>query len=98
MKGKTSEKDILNKNSNLFFFGNFYNMSFSEYTTGIETVVGDEENLNSAITRDLFYLGKSLGKKYYFLRLCYNIFMFGIIVAVTVAAVMLLFQDMIDLF
>jgi HD superfamily phosphodiesterase len=98
MKGKTNEKDIQKKNSNLFFFGNFYNMSFSEYTSGIETVVGDEENLSSSITRDLFYLGKSLGKKYYFLRLCYNIFMFGIIFAVAVAAVMLLFQDVIDLF
>jgi hypothetical protein len=87
MKGYTKVEDIKNKNSNLFFFGNFYRMSFDEYVSGIATVVGDDEIMDSAITRDLFYLGKSLGKKYYFLRLCYNIFMFGIIGAVAAFAI-----------
>lgn len=82
MKGVTRPTDIEQKKSNLFFFGNFYQMSFDEYSSGIATVVADDEILDSAITRDLFYLGKALGKKYNYLRLCYNIFMFGIIGAV----------------
>jgi len=45
-------------------------------------VVKDDEKLDNSITRDLFYLGKALGKKYRYLRLCYNFFMYGIIFAV----------------
>lgn len=32
--------------------------------------------------RDIYYLGKVLGKKYKFLRIAYNIFMFGFVVSV----------------
>ena len=53
-------------------------MNFDEYEEGMEKVVGDNEILDNSITRDLFFLGKSLGKKYEYLRWCYNIFMVGI--------------------
>lgn len=78
MDGKTDMDMILNKKSNLFFFGNFSNMNFQEYEDGMRTVVGNNEILDNSITRDLFFLGKSLGKKYEYLRWCYNIFMVGI--------------------
>lgn len=82
MAGKSSMDEIKGKKSNLFFFGNFYEMTFAEYETGMREVVGDDELLDNAITRDLFFLGKALGKKYQYLRLCYNFFMYGIILAV----------------
>ena len=82
MKGKTTIEDIAKEESNLFFFGNFYNMSFEEYSGGINTVVSDEKLLDSSIIRDLFFLGKALGRKYFYLRLCYNFFMYGIILVV----------------
>jgi len=82
MKGLSSLEDIKGKKSNLFFFGNFFQMSFQEYEAGMRVVVSDNELLDNSITRDLFFLGKALGKKYQYLRLCYNFFMFGIIVAV----------------
>jgi predicted metal-dependent HD superfamily phosphohydrolase len=82
MKGQSTLEEIKGKKSNLFFFGNFYEMSFIEYEEGMREVVGNDELLDNAITRDLFFLGKALGKKYQYLRLCYNFFMYGLILAV----------------
>ncbi|MDX1477349.1 MAG: DUF5706 domain-containing protein [Saprospiraceae bacterium] len=82
MRGKSTIDDITAKRSNLFFFGNFYKMGFNEYEEGMRHVVSDDEILDNSITRDLFFLGKALGKKYFYLRWCYNVFMYGIIAAV----------------
>lgn len=87
MYGETKPQQILDKKSNLFFFGNYYNMSFDEYEEGMRTVVANNEILDNSITRDLFFLGKSLGKKYEYLRYCYNIFMYGIAAAIIAYAV-----------
>ncbi len=78
MSGKTASEMISERKSNLFFFGNYFKMSFQQYEEGMRTVVGNNEILDNSITRDLFFLGKSLGNKYQYLRWCYNIFMFGI--------------------
>ncbi|MEL7123670.1 MAG: Pycsar system effector family protein, partial [Bacteroidota bacterium] len=40
--------------------------------------------LYSSMTRDLYYLGIVLAKKYKYLRICYSIFMYGLIVSVIV--------------
>lgn len=79
MQGHSGMEEITQKRSNLFFFGNFYKMNFAEYEKGMQVVVADNELLDNTIIRDLFFLGKALGKKYHYLRLCYNVFMFGII-------------------
>jgi predicted metal-dependent HD superfamily phosphohydrolase len=82
MGGTSSMEEIYDKKSNLFFFGNFYRMTFGEYEKGMQVVVRDDEILDNSIMRDLFFLGKALGQKYRYLRLCYNFFMFGLITAV----------------
>ncbi len=82
MSGYSSLEDVQSKRSNLFFFGNFYKMKYDEYQKGISSVLSDEAILDSSITRDLFFLGKSLGAKYSRLRMCYNIFMYGITIVV----------------
>lgn len=81
-RGRTELENILNNNSNLFFFGNYYRMSLDDYEQSIREVIGNNEKLDSSIIRDLFYLGKSLGKKFDYLRWCYNFFMYGIAIAV----------------
>lgn len=82
MTGTTSMEDIKQGKSNLFFFGNFYRMGLKEYDEGINQVLKEETNLESAIKRDLFFLGSSLGKKYNQLRICYNVFMVGVVLSV----------------
>jgi predicted metal-dependent HD superfamily phosphohydrolase len=87
MTGLTPLENIKAGKSNLFFFGNFYSMQYEEYKKGIQIVTSLEENLEDSIMRDLFFLGKSLGRKYRQLRICYIIFMVGILAAVAVAGV-----------
>lgn len=87
MTGYTAPEVIERGDSNLFFFGNFFRMSLREYQEGMAKVVDNEDRLEGAIMRDLYYLGHSLGRKYRQLRICYNIFMMGIIVAVIIFAI-----------
>ena len=82
MKGYSSMESILAKKSNLFFFGNYYRMSFDEYEQGMNATVADDSILDTTIMRDLFFLGRTLGVKYGYLRKCYTIFMYGIILTV----------------
>jgi predicted metal-dependent HD superfamily phosphohydrolase len=82
MKGYSSMESILAKKSNLFFFGNYYRMSFEEYEQGMNATVADDTILDTTIMRDLFFLGRTLGFKYAHLRKCYTIFMYGIITTV----------------
>lgn len=82
MTGTTSLENIRAGRSNLFFFGNFFNMSYDEYRAGIRVVTSSEDNLEDSIMRDLYFLGLSLGKKYRQLRTCYIIFMIGIILSI----------------
>lgn len=82
MKGYSSMESILAKKSNLFFFGNYYRMSFNDYEKGMNATVADDDILDTTIMRDLFFLGKTLGNKYAYLRKCYTIFMYGIIATV----------------
>ncbi|MEM7572433.1 MAG: Pycsar system effector family protein [Bacteroidota bacterium] len=81
-EGKSSMESIKNRTSNLLFFGNFYNMKLEDFHFGMMEMIKDDEFLYSSMTRDLYYLGVVLAKKYRFLRLTYNIFLFGMIMAV----------------
>ncbi len=79
MAGKVEQSAIKNNQSNLFFFGNFFKMTYPEYSAGIKIILAERDLLESSITRDLYFLGKTLGRKYTYLRTCYNIFMYGMI-------------------
>jgi hypothetical protein len=81
-KGKFTRKDIEEKNTNLLFFGNFHGMNKNDYKWGMVEMMNDSNYLYSSLIDDIYFLGKVLGKKYRFLRISYNIFMYGIVVAV----------------
>ncbi len=81
-EGKFTREDIEQKRSNLLFFGNFYNMSLDDFNWGMTEMIKDADFLYSSMTRDLYYLGIVLAKKYKFLRICYGVFMYGLIIAV----------------
>lgn len=81
-EGRFTREDIEQKRSNLLFFGNFYNMSMDDFHWGMMEMIKDSDFLYSSMTRDLYFLGIVLAKKYKFLRYSYNIFMYGLILAV----------------
>jgi predicted metal-dependent HD superfamily phosphohydrolase len=81
-KGTSSRETILERKSNLLFFGNFHNMPLEDYEWGMKEMMEDNDFLYASLTRDLYFLGKVLNKKYAYLRICYNIFMYGMIASV----------------
>ena len=91
MSGYTNLSDVPIKKSNLFFFGNYYKMTFNDFEEGILQTISDKALFENVITRNLYDLGKSLGKKYIQLRYSYNFFMFGIILTIISFIVVLLF-------
>ena len=86
-EGKFTREDIEQKRANLLFFGNFYNMEIEDFHLGMMQMIKDSDFLYSSMTRDLYYLGIVLAKKYRYLRICYNIFMYGLIISVAVFAI-----------
>jgi len=84
---KLTRKDIEDRRANLLFFGNFYNMELDDFHFGMMEMIHDSDFLYSSMTRDLYYLGVVLAQKYRYLRVCYGIFMYGLIGTVIVFAV-----------
>jgi predicted metal-dependent HD superfamily phosphohydrolase len=77
--GTFSRTDLEEKTVNLLFFGNFYKMSLQEYAGGMLQMMDDKDFLYGSLIRDVYYQGIALGKKYRWLRLSYNVFMYGLI-------------------
>ncbi len=80
--GKFSTDDVKKRKTNLLFFGNFHKMELTDYEWGMKEMMKDKEYLYSSLTRDLYSLGVVLARKYIYLRWCYLIFMYGMIVSV----------------
>ncbi|HBU76600.1 MAG TPA: phosphohydrolase [Muricauda sp.] len=80
--GKFTKEDVEKRKVNLLFFGNFHQMELSEYEWALKELVKDKDYVYSSLTKDLYYLGIVLNKKYKILRITYNIFMLGMILSV----------------
>ena len=80
--GHFSKEDVTQKKVNLLFFGNFHKMTLSDYEWAIQELMKDKKYLYSSLTKDLYFLGIVLDRKYKLLRWTYAIFMFGMILSV----------------
>jgi hypothetical protein len=85
--GRFSKEDILNKRTNLLFFGNFHKATLQEYEWGMREMMKDEDYLYGALIKDIYYLGVVLGRKYKLIRIAYFVFMVGIIISVLAFAI-----------
>lgn len=81
-RGKFSIKDFDDKKANLLFFGNFYRMKLEDFAAGMKIVLHDKEYLYDSLIKDIHTQGVVLGRKYRLLRAAYNVFMFGLIIAI----------------
>jgi predicted metal-dependent HD superfamily phosphohydrolase len=84
--GTFTRDDIAAKKTNLLFFGNFHNMSLEDYNWGMNEMLVDKYYMNNSMIKDNYFLGVVLAKKYRYLRIAYNIFMYGLIIAVVAFA------------
>jgi predicted metal-dependent HD superfamily phosphohydrolase len=86
-KGEFTKEDVANKKVNLLFFGNFHQMKLDEFEWAMEEMMKDRDYLYSSLTKDLYFLGLVLNRKYSLLRTTYTVFMIGIIVSVAAFAI-----------
>lgn len=86
-EGRVTREAIRQRKANLLFFGNFFNMKLEDFQWGVNEMLTDPEFLYSSMSRDLYFLGIVLAKKYQYLSTCYNIFMYGLIISMSAFAV-----------
>lgn len=91
-EGTFTREDIANKTANLMFFSNFHSVPLKDFQWGVQEMMYDEEFLYASMTKDLYFLGIVLHKKYKYLRICYAVFMFGMILTVGAFIVCFLIQ------
>ena len=75
--GTFNREDILNKKTNLLFFGNFFDMDLDDYMWGIDQMMQDAQYLYGSMAKDIYFLGRVLARKFLLLRIAYNVFMYG---------------------
>jgi len=68
--------------NNLLFYGDYSTISEVEYIQGMNHLIDHGDELYDAISRDVYYTGKTLQRKFGFLRTSFNVFMFGLIISV----------------
>ncbi|WP_250433188.1 Pycsar system effector family protein [Hanstruepera flava] len=81
-RGEFTKEDVEQRRVNLTFFGNFHKMKLEEFEWAIDELLKDKNYVYSSLTKDLYFLGKVLDRKYRILRLTYTVFMVGIIISV----------------
>jgi predicted metal-dependent HD superfamily phosphohydrolase len=80
--GTFTKEDVEQKKVNLLFFGNFHKMELKSFENAIADMLKDKDYIYSSLTKDLYYLGVVLERKYRILRWTYTVFMIGIILSV----------------
>jgi len=81
-KGIFIRSDVDGQNVNLLFFGNFYRTRFEDFNYGMNKMMESKDFLYGSLIRDIYAQGVVIGKKYQLLRAAYNVFMYGLIIAV----------------
>ena len=85
--GEFTKQDVADKKVNLLFFGNFHKMQLSDFEWAMGEMMKDRDYLYGSLTKDLYFLGLVLNRKYKILRVTYTVFMAGIIVSVIAFAI-----------
>jgi len=80
--GIFSKEQLDNKTVNLLFYGSFYKMNYKEYEAAMLRMMEDGQFLYTTMIKDIYWQGRIMGRKFRLLRIAYDIFMYGIAIAV----------------
>ena len=80
-RGEFTKEDVADKKVNLTFFGNFHKMKLEEFEWAIDELLKDRDYVYKSLTKDLYFLGQVLDRKYRILRITYTIFVAGTIIS-----------------
>ncbi|WP_291967807.1 Pycsar system effector family protein [Maribacter sp.] len=89
--GQFTEEEVTSKKVNLLFFGNFHKMKLKQYNWAMNELIKDKDYIYSSLTKDLYFLGIVLERKYRILRWTYTVFMVGMIISVIIFGIALKF-------
>ena len=90
--GRFTREDIQNKQINLLFFGNFFNMDLPDYDWAMKEMMKDKDYLYGSMIKDIYFLGVVLARKYKLLRISYSIFMYGLVGAIIAFGITFIFS------
>lgn len=91
--GKFTRQDVADKKVNLLFFGNFHKMSLTDFEWAMNEMMNDKDYIYSSLTKDLYFLGLVLDRKYRILRITYTVFIIGIIASTIAFAIFFKMQE-----
>lgn len=83
-QGKVSRDQVSKGLGNLTFFGNFHKMELNDYEWSMNQLMNNKDYLYNTLSRDLFFLGKVLHKKYKLLRYAYYSFVIGLLASIII--------------
>ncbi len=83
-RGKVTKDEVMKGMGNLTFFGNFHKMELKEYEWSMNQLMNDKAYLYNTLSRDLYFLGKVLNKKYKLLRYAYYAFVIGLVASIAI--------------
>ncbi|HKX56590.1 MAG TPA: Pycsar system effector family protein [Xanthomonadales bacterium] len=75
--------DLKNSKGNILFFGNFANMSPTDFVSGMEELMDDRVLTYDTMIRNIHSLGSVLNKKFALLQVAYTSFMVALSLGVT---------------
>ena len=79
--GRFTKEDIESNNVNLMFFGNFYKMDLDVYEDAVKKSLKSKEKIYGMLTKDLYFQGVVLDKKYRLLKTTYTVFICGLLIS-----------------
>lgn len=91
-EGKFNPADIQAGKGSLFFFGNFFNTPLTDYSNAMKKSLVNPDNMDDSAIIDLYFLGKSVGRKFKLLRRCYSFFLVGITSSAIIFVIIYLIQ------
>ena len=77
--GKFTPQQIIRREANLLFFGNFHDMPLLEYKSAVKDMMLDNEYLYESLIMDIYFMGKVLARKYRLTTWAYSVFMIGLV-------------------
>jgi len=80
--GYFTKEQLAQKTVNLLFYGSFYKMKYKDYENAMRRMMDDGDFLYGTMIKDIYWQGRVMGRKFRLLHISYNIFMYGIALAV----------------
>ncbi|NJO24836.1 MAG: hypothetical protein HC867_02160 [Bacteroidia bacterium] len=68
-------------------------MRLEDYDWAMKEMMNDKEYLYGSMLKDIYYLGVVLARKYKYLRISYNIFMYGLIISMIAFGIAMFFPS-----